>query len=263
LVRFTHMSHVVKAGYKTYGNKYCRDYSYPLKSETCSDQFKSIANKTSAWYTSEQLKQWKPMKYDLMEFRNAEDPELKANAFGKCEKKALLDWRRHLIDVEKELRMKHKGASIYLGQEFIFTRSKGWKLRRYGSIKVLKRMWTIVESGVYNKLLTVSDKPPKGKIFEPRGVKLQGNIYVQFVFHSLGLLLALFVFITELHKSIILCLGSVAGIFGFLLKNFSHQSKKAVLLELKHVITTRDKLFRQCSASLFHVERKATSDSPK
>jgi len=241
-VPLTHIAQIVKAGYKTYGNKYCPDYSYPLKNEDCLDQFQSIAKGNGFKQTLKQIKIWEPMKYDLMEFRDAKDVQLKVQSFGKCEKKALLDWRRHLIDIEKELRMKHKSADIYLGEEFIFTRRKGWRLRRYGSIKVLKRMWTIVESGVYNKLVNISYKPPAGKTFEPHAVKLQGNIVVQFVFHSFGLLLALLVVIAEFHKSIILCLSAVCGIFGEFIKNFLRQSQKAVLLGFKYVITTRDKL---------------------
>jgi len=129
--------------------------------------------------------------------------------------------------LEKQLCIKHRSKRIYLGQEFIFTERKGWRLSRYGSIKILKRFWTIVESGVYNKLLNISYKPPIANVYKPRRLTIFGNIFVQFVFHSFGLLLAFLVLVAELHKHIIFCLNSVRLTVGFLIGNFFHQSKKA------------------------------------
>jgi len=69
--------------------------------------------------------------------------QAKVKFLGKCRKKALLDWREHLVKLKTELSIRHKCARIYLGEEFIFNRRRGWRLNRYSSIKILKRFWTI------------------------------------------------------------------------------------------------------------------------
>jgi len=151
----------------------------------------------------------------------------------------LLGWRSELVEIEKELVKKHNKARIYLGQEYIFIKRKGWRLNRYGSIKILKRFWTIVESGVYEKLLNISYKPTKAKVYEPRPLTIHGNIFVQFVFHLFGQLLALLVFIVELHTLIALYFSLVYVTVGFLITNFLHQSEKAFQLGLKYVFNVR------------------------
>jgi len=134
----------------------------------------------------------------------------KVDFFEKCEyRKALLGWQIDLERLQKQLLENNFTANAYLGKEFIFTRRLGWRLRRYGNVKVLKRMWTLVESGVHNKLLNISYKPPRGTVFQPRPVNIMGNISVRFVVHSFGLLLSILLFIFESRKKIIHSLNYV------------------------------------------------------
>jgi len=136
---------------------------------------------------------------------------------------------------------KHDKSKVYLGREFIFTVHSGWRSRRYGSVKVLKRMWTLIESGLYNELRNISNKPPIGKtVYVSRRIQIDGNIFVQFIFHSFGLLLALLVFIVELHRRINLFCNPVRVILNFLLSNFLQQTEKASLLGLKFIIRRRN-----------------------
>jgi len=172
-----------------------------------------------------------------LQFTGDQFSQVGVGFFGKCrDRKALLGWRSILEPLQKRLHERHAKVNIYLGQEFIYTRRTGWRLNRYGSIKALKRMWTLVESGVYNKLMNISYKPPTAPFFEPRRLTIHGNIFVQFVFHSGGLLLALLVFVAELHKKIILRFNSIRLILKFLLKNVLHQSQKAFLQGLRFLL---------------------------
>jgi len=172
LVPLTHIDQVNEAGYTKYTNKHC---SY----RECFVEFFLEANRSGHQFSNEQYKVWEPVNYLLISPTDLDTNGIQVNIglFGKCHKKALLGWRNVLKPLEKELSIKYKSARVYLGEEFIFTRHAGFSLSRYGSIKVLKRMWTVVESGVYNKLLNISYKPSAGKIFEPRQVTLKGNIF--------------------------------------------------------------------------------------
>jgi len=156
--------------------------------------------------------------------------------FGKCQNnKALLGWRSGLEPLESRLRKRNAKAKVYLGKEFIYSRRVGWRLNRYGSVKVLKSMWSIVESGVYSKLLNISYRPPAGKHFEPRPLTIHGNIIVQFVFYSGGLSLALLILVAESRKKIASWFHSSS--FGvklrFLIRNFLNQSQGAFLQGLR------------------------------
>jgi len=159
----------------------------------------------------------------------------------KCQKTALLEWRSVLEPLEKQLLQKHDKEKVYIGQEIMFTQHSGWRLRRYGSINVLKRMWTLVESGIHNELRNISYKPPLERIvYDSRRIQINGNIFVQFVIHSIGLLLALLVFIVEFHTRITLFCNPVRVIFSFLISNFLQQSQKASLLGLKCFVRRRN-----------------------
>jgi len=249
LVPLTHMSQLINAGYKTYSTKYCPLSELEIESsmhsriareftrdEYCYIEFDFLNDSRKQYNdeTDEKLKLWKPMTYTFKE----EDGVL--DLLIKCKNHALLAWRSVLEPLEKQLLIKHEKAKVYLGQEFIFPQRTGWKLSRYGSVKVLKRMWTIVESGVYNKLLNISYKPPAAVHYEPRRVKINGNIFVQFVYHSFGLSFALLVFIAEFHKRIHLCFTPVLVIFSFLIRNFLQQTQNAVLLGIKIFVPKRN-----------------------
>jgi len=239
IVPLTHMDQVVKAGYKKFTPRICSNWKYP---KFCHESFSFEAIKRKSQYTDTQQKLWKPTHHEYLYNTSTFDP-LKVDIFGKCRKKALLGWRRELVKLEKELRVKHQSAYIYLGQEFIFTRIHGWILTRYGSVKVLKRIWTVVESGVHNKLINVSFKAPVAKgASEPRRLTIHGNISVQFVYHSFGLLLALMVFIAELHKCIILHMNSFCLVVRFLIRNFFRQSQITFKLGLNYLYTKRSKI---------------------
>jgi len=232
LVPLTHMSQLIKAGYRyqTYSAKSCFLLQVNVmvtEDEFCRLEFDNHANEAGKQVTAEQLKLWKPMTSKIIEVKGFFD------LLRKCNKSALLDWGSVLEPFEKELLQNHEKTQVYLGQEFIFTQTTGWHLERYGKIKVLKRMWTLVESGAYNQLLNISYKPPVALRYEPQRVKIDGNIFVQFVFHSFGLLVALVVFIVEFHKRINLFFKPIRVIFSFLLGNFLHQTQKAFLLGLK------------------------------
>jgi len=70
-------------------------------------------------------------------------------------------------------------------------------------------------------------------VYKARRIKIDGNIFVQFIIHSLGLLLASLVFIIEFHKRMNLCCNPVRIIFSFLIGNFLEQIQKALLLGSK------------------------------
>jgi len=240
LVPLTHMSNLIQAGYKTYGVKTCMGLRIPgwldiMEKSTgydgCLNEFYYQTNFSTSEYTDKQLKLWKPMDYKYKD--NYGFPQRQLDFLRKCQKTALLHWRSVLEPLEKQLLEMHEKAIVYLGQEFIFTQSSGWRLRRYGSIKVLKRMWTLVESGVHNELLKISYKPPVGAVYEPRRITIHGNIFVQFDFHSFGLLLALLVFFVEFHKRINLCFSPVRIVIGFLVGNFVIQARKAIMQAFK------------------------------
>jgi len=248
LVPLTHMSQLIKAGYKTYISKRCTKTAFALFGyEACTGDFDSIANRSRDQYTDKQFKVWQPMDIEVTYTNpyNKTKPnsnQSKVGSFGKCWKRALLGWRSKLVKLEEELLIKHPNAYIYLGQEFIFTERKGWQLKRYGSIKVLKRFWTLVESGVYEKLLNISYKPPIGSPYKPRRLTIHGNIFVQFVFHLFGQLIALLVFVVELRKLVALYFDSVYVTAGFLIRNFLHQSEKTFLLGFKYIFNVRIEL---------------------
>jgi len=229
LIRLTNIDQIINAGYKTDSRKACQNQVLRwaawaiLKSgltDECASDFYNFANLSGHQYTDQQYKLWEPMDHIVTSKVWTDEQPVRVDFFGTCrDRKTLLGWRTELEDLEKELLEKNLTAKIYLGEEFIFSRRRGWILKRYGNIKILKRMWTAVESGIHNKLLSVSLKLPVRKVFQPRPVNIEGNILVQFVFQSFGLLLALLAFIVEFHKSIFLCLNPVRVIFGFLIGN--------------------------------------------
>jgi len=260
LVPLTHMKQVINAGYKKYSTKRCIDL-FPVKEPgACKDEFPYKVQALKHQYTEKQYKLWEPM--DHFVINNTEGHILNRwlEWFGECrEKKALLGWRSgHLIDLERKLRRKHKSAHISLGEEFIFSRREGWRLNRYGSIKVLKRMWTLVESGVYNELLNISYKPLIAQPSEPQKLAIQGNIFVQFVFLSCGLLFALLTFIAEFHKSITSCFCFVRDSVGSSVKNFLQQFQKAFHLGLKYLVNMGDQLLNQRPLLLYDSCRAKT-----
>jgi len=62
-------------------------------------------------------------------------------------------------------------------------------------------------------------------VYEPRRVTLDGNIFVQFVYHLCGLLFALLVLIAEFLANF----NPVGKIFSFLFTNVLMQTRKALL----------------------------------
>jgi len=215
LVPLTNMAQVKNAGYITRSVKGCWKI---LGSNICLDMFEHEANLSQMRheYTDEQqYKLWKPMdnivqNHSLLSLVFNSKPlvesdfDLEVEFVGECVKDALLGWRSKLLELEKDLRMEYKGAQIYVGKEFIFSRRKGWQLQRYGSVKVLKRIWTAVESGIYSKILNLSHKPRVDEVVEPRRLTIYQHISVPLVYHSFGLLLAFVVFITEVKNRIAL-----------------------------------------------------------
>jgi len=241
LVPLTTMEQVLKAEYKTYSIKICIDFlAEVLKSaemSECLDEFYESAEDRGNQYTDAKFKLWEPSGNTRAQTLTR---YVGVNFFEKCQRnKALLGWRSVLERLEKKLRKKNVHSDIYLGEEFIYTRHIGWRLKRYGTIKVLKRMWTIVESGIHNQILNMSYKPPAGTVNEPRRINIQGNISTQFVFHSCGLLLALLIFIAELHKSAIRSFKLVCGILGFWFKNFVYQCQKGLSCGIKFLLNKR------------------------
>jgi len=244
------MSQFIIAGYKTYGAKSGYGNWLPgfndmlLKftgEDGYSNEFYNHANANRNQYTV-QLKLWKPMGYKIKDTYDYAKAEV--DFLTRCQKFAFLDWRSLLEPLQKQLLENHKKVHVcYLGQEFLFSQSAGWRLQRYGSIKVLKRMWTILESEIHNELRNFSYKPPFGTIYEPRGVKIHRNIFVQFVFHSFGLLFGLLVFIVEFHKRINLFLKPVRVVFSFLFGNFLQQTRNACLKGLKILVREKNYFF--------------------
>jgi len=225
LVPLTHMEQLISAGYKKYNSRQCfvfaDDSMDPL---VClKEEFYNVAQYSRNQYTDKQYRLWEPLDYVDVIDTDKDVLNRGSEWFGECrEKKALLGWRSEdgLVDLERKLRMKHKSAHISLGEEFIFTRRKGWHLVRYGSIKYLKRMWTLVECGVYNELLNISYKLPTTKTIQPRKLAINGNIFVQFVFFSFGLILALLTFIAKFHKTITWRFFFVRDTVSFLVRNY-------------------------------------------
>jgi len=224
LVPLTNMDQVKKAGYTTRSVKICFEV---LGNYFCKDSFyheKDNAEDRAQYIDHEQLKLWVPMGHKLLNqtllsvltndkkiFDSHYDIDVKF--FGKCEKDALLGWRSNLVRLEDELRLEFESAQIYIGAEFIFSRRYGWQLQRYGSIKVLKRMWTLVESGVYGKLVNISYKPPlRYKASGPRPLKIRGNISVLFIYNSCGLLLALLAISRTMMKRIAILFSLVSEV---------------------------------------------------
>jgi len=241
LIPLTHMDQVIKAGYKTYTRQFCL--------LVCRNDFDEGKNGRRNQYTDEQLKLWEPMGLQRTTFYLA---QVEVDFFGKCrEKKALLGWRSVLEPLQKQLRKSHVKTNAYLGQEFIYTRRVGWQLKRYASVKVLKRMWSLVESGVHSELLNISYKPMPDNIFEPRPLTIHGNIFVHFVIHLVLLLFALLVFVIELHKRIALCFNSVLLMSDLLIRNVLYQWQKVFLLGLRFLLKTRTELFH-CNLSSLH-----------
>jgi len=229
-VPITNMAQVKNAGYKTRTIKVCAEL---LESYFCDDLFYIEANfskRRHQFIDDKRYKLWEPMdsivynhswfniigKLFQNNLKQLQDSvfDLNAEFFGECEKQALLGWRSSLVRLEQELREEYKNAHIYVGKEFIFSRHFGWQLQRYGNVKVLKRMYTIVESGVHGKLLNVSYKPRADRrVFQPRPLAIHGNISVPIVFHSLGLLLAIGNFISQAHTSITLWFHNSPSVF--------------------------------------------------
>jgi len=243
LAPLTHINHVINAGYKKFSSRLCITTEPQFYCKE--DEFYYVAEYSKHQYSDKQYKKWEPLHY--VDINDTEDDEFKRRFewFGECrEKKALLGWRgkNDLAELAMKLRRKHKSAHISLGEEFIFSRRKGWLLDRYGSIKFLKRMWTLVESGVYNELLNISYKTPIAKPSEPRKLAIHGNIFVQFVLLSGGLLLAFLIFIAEFHKNIIRGFCSVRDSVRFLISNFLQHCQEAFLLGLKQFLNMWVKL---------------------
>jgi len=249
MVPLEHMNQVIQAGYMTYTRQYCyKDVPGYAKATICLDDFDKESSGREDQYTDEQFKLWKPMGLQLMK---DDDTHVDVDFFGKCRnKKALLGWRSILEPLQNQLRKKQAKANVYIGQEFLFTRHLGWQLNRYGSIKVLKRMWTLVESGVHNELLNISHRPPAAPALKPRQLTIHGNISVQFVFHSCGVLFAFLVFAIEFHKSIALYFNSFCLISSFFIKNFLHQFQKALVHGLRLVLSKKNEFFSFSLSSL-------------
>jgi len=246
VIPLTQMSQLINAGYKTYSAMGCLGTWIPNLLEmlekgsgldACLNEFDYQSEARRNQFTDEQFKLWKPMGYkikDSFEYVKEEIDFLK-----KCQKTAFLDWRSVLEPLEKLLLEKHNKPKVNVGQEFLFAQSAGWRLKRYGSIKVLKRMWTIVESGIHNKLRNISYKPPVRTGYKPQKVEIDGNIFVQFVFHLFGLLFALLVFIAEFHKRINSFFNPVRVTVSLLNRNFLKQAQKAFLIGLKICVRGR------------------------
>jgi len=239
LVPLTRMSQILKAGYRTYSRMFCSGFYRDSKPTCVSEFFIEAEMKYDNQYTDEQYELWRPMDVDRKTSNRFS--QLSAEFFAKCPQKAFLGWHNLLEPLHKELVEKHGISKVNLGEEFLLQRRIGWLLKRYGSIKVLKRMWTVVESGIHSQLLNISYKNSPAKAFKPRRVNIQGNISVQFVVHSCGVLLALLVFIAELHKIITNFACTVYTMFGVLTRNFMHQSQKAFLLGVMYISKKKNK----------------------
>jgi len=245
LVPLTHTGQAIKAGYMTYTRQHCWQSELGNNHNECMNGFELGSWGRRNQYTHEQLELWKPMGLQLTkDVYNQVDIRFFFVFFGNCRRrKAFLGWRSVLEPLQNHLPKRHAKANVYLGQEFIYSRSVGWRLNRYGSVKVFKIMWTLVESGVYNKLLNISYKPPAGKVFEPCRFTMLGNIVVQFVFHLSGPLFALLVFVVELRKRIALCFNPVRSIFSLFIKNFLYQFQEAFLQGLRFLLSEQNDLF--------------------
>jgi len=243
LVSLTHMEQVIYAGYKKYSTRHCSEF-LDSALRCMPSEFHMATPFFRHHFTNKQYKLWEPLDYLVINkttnFLNDDDDKDQENEhqrrfewFGECrEKKVLVGWRSedNFVDLEKKLLRKHKNAHISVGKEFIFSKRTGWRLNRYGSIKVLKRMWTLVESGVYNELLNISHKPPIAQASQPRKLAMHGNIFVQFVFLAGGLLLAFLNLIAEFHRIFKRAFCSVRDSVGFLIMNFLQHSQKILRL---------------------------------
>jgi len=232
VVPLTHMDQVVKAGYTRYSTGSCQLSALNLLAESFGDNIclatlRDKKTERRSNLTDEKIELWTTKNFKVL--GENQNEEMDQNSLEKCAKTAYLGWRSVLEPMQKKLLKKHVKEKVHLGHEFLYTRRSGWQLQRYGTVKVLKRMWTLVESGVYNELRNLSYKHPAGTRFKPQQVKIDGNIFVQFLYHSSGLLLALLFFIAECLTRIIVCLNSVRMIFCFLVRNFLIQTRKALL----------------------------------
>jgi len=91
-------------------------------------------------------------------------------------------------------------------------------------------------------LLNLTYKPPAGTVFEPRGIKIEGNIFIQFILHLCGLLFASLVFIIELRSKITVCLKFVCGVCDLMVKKCLIQCQKVSLVWVKSLFAAKDKL---------------------
>jgi len=235
LVPLTTMVQIVEAGYDTYTREFCDMYADPETGKPfCIIEFSHEASKREQQFSKTQYKLWEPMHIDR-NLSSYQGSKLTTEFFGNCSKKAVLGWRSLLEPVHSALIEKFGTSNVNLGEEFLFQRRLGWRLKRYGSIKVLKRMWTVVESGIHDKLLNISHKSPAPKVSEPRQLTIHGNILVQFVILSFGVLLAWLVFTAELHRIIAWSFYSVRMKVDFLIKTWLHRSQKALILGVKYL----------------------------
>jgi len=129
----------------------------------CKTEFYFDAKARDNQFTASQYEAWKPM--GIFHNLSTQRSKLNSDNFGNCSKKIFLGWLNYLKPVHKQLLEKHGKSNVNLGDESLFSRKFGWRLKRYGSIKVLKRMWTVVESGIHNKLLNISYKRPAAPVF--------------------------------------------------------------------------------------------------
>jgi len=257
LVPLTHIEQLIKAGSHTYTIQYCD--ALGGGGFDCITEFESEKEGRRNQYTDEQFKLWKPIG---LYPNHGSFSTIDVDSFEKCpNKKALLGWRSDLELLQNKVRQNQTNANIYIGQEFIYTRRKGWQLKRYGSVKVLKRMWTLVESGVYNEMHNISYKPLAAKVFEPSRLTIHGKIFIQFDFHSVGLLFALLVFVVELHKRIALCFNSVRLMCSLLVRNFFYQCQKVFLFGWKFYSRTRNGFAGYCHCSKMHRYENAHASS--
>jgi len=98
---------------------------------------------------------------------------------------------------------------------------------------------------VYKKLLNISYRPPIAQAREPRKLAIHGNIFVQFVFLSWGLLLAFIIVIAEFNNTFICCFCFVRDSVSFLIRNCLQQSQKAFLIGLKYILNMKGQLLNQ------------------
>jgi len=123
----------------------------------------------------------------------------------------LTGYRSALILLKRQLENISDGnKEIFVGKESVLKMHHGLKIVGYGNSEVLKRTWTIFESGTLNWLINISEKEEPQRKFKPKAIKLKGNILIQFS-----------MFIKHLHIKLHFWLFEIRAIFKHL-KSFKN-----------------------------------------